>query len=114
MDDKKRLKDVLEEAALAGATELTHFLTDPTKAEPQDFRRAQMALGAVTGYTRWRSSQNNLLSMVLMVSRQNGVLPDLTEIAESIGLPPSMLEPPEQLPVKKVKKVKTAKTNGAP
>lgn len=88
MRKQQKLQEALEEAALAGARELKRFL-EGTNNDPKDARRVQVALGAVTSYTRLRASQNNMIGMVLSVSKQAGLDPNITvELAKDIGLLP--------------------------
>jgi restriction endonuclease Mrr len=87
------LHEALEEAALAGAKEIKEFLATYRGKDPERFRRVQIAVGAVSGYTRWRASQNNMVSMMLMAARQTGVSPEQTlEIAKVAGLLPESTE----------------------
>lgn len=67
------LAEALEEAALAGAKEIKEFLGTYRGKDPERLKRVQVAVGAVSGYTRWRASQNNMVSMMLMAARQTGV-----------------------------------------
>lgn len=48
------LHTALEEAALAGAQEIRDFLSTYRGKDPERLRRVQIAVGAVSGYTRWR------------------------------------------------------------
>jgi hypothetical protein len=83
------LHEALEEAALAGAKEIKEFLSTYRGKDPERLRRVQIALGAVGGYTRWRASQNNMISMMLIAARQTGIGPtQVLEIAKSTGLLP--------------------------
>lgn len=83
------LHEALEAAALAGANEIREFLETYRGKDPERLRRVQVAIGAVGGYTRWRASHNNMLSMMLLVARQTGVGSDqILEIAKSSGLLP--------------------------
>lgn len=87
------LSEALEEAALAGAKEIKEFLSTYRGKDPERLRRVQIAAGAVSGYTRWRASQNNMVSMMLMAARQTNVPPDQTlEICKLAGLLPESTE----------------------
>jgi hypothetical protein len=87
------LHEALEDAALAGAKEIKEFLGTYRGKDPERLRRVQIALGAVGGYTRWRASQNNMVSMMLMAARQTGVSSEQTlEIAKLAGLLPEETE----------------------
>jgi hypothetical protein len=86
---KRTLSDALEEAALEGAREITEFLRTYRGKDPERLRRVQVAVGAVGGYTRWRASQNNMISMMMIAARQGGVGPEQTiDIAKAAGLLP--------------------------
>ena len=88
MKKEESLQSILEEAAVAAAKELRTFLKEGTKDEKAS-QRVQIALSTVTSYTRWRSSQNNLASMMLSAARQAGLDNDATrQIAEETGLLP--------------------------
>jgi hypothetical protein len=90
MDRRTALSDALEEAALAGAREITSFLGTYRGKDPERFRRVQIAAGAVSGYTRYRASQNNMVSMMLMAARQTNVSAEQTlEICKIAGLLPT-------------------------
>jgi hypothetical protein len=83
----EELHEALEEAALAGAKEIKEFLGTYRGKDPDRLRRVQIAIGAVSGYTRWRASQNNMISMMLIAARQTGIGPQQTlELAKSAGL----------------------------
>ena len=83
------LHEALEEAALVGAKEIKEFLGTYRGKDPDRLRRVQIAIGAVGSYTRWRASQNNMISMMLMAARQTGVASDVTlDIAKAAGLLP--------------------------
>jgi hypothetical protein len=87
---KQTLSEALEEAALAGANEIKEFLRSYRGKDPDRLRRVQVAVGAVSGYTRWRASQNNMISMMMIAARQGGVGPEQTiDIAKSAGLLPA-------------------------
>jgi hypothetical protein len=89
---REALHEALEEAALAGAKEIKEFLGSYRGKEPDRLRRVQIAIGAVSGYTRWRASQNNMISMMLIAARQTGIGPEQTlNIAKSAGLLPESL-----------------------
>lgn len=96
MDRKERtnaLSDAMEDAALAGAREIKEFLGTYRGKDPDRLRRVQIAAGAVSGYTRWRASQNNMVSMMLMAARQTGVTPQQTlDICKLAGLLPESTE----------------------
>ena len=83
------LHEALEEAALAGAKEIKEFLGTYRGKDPDRLRRVQVAIGAVSGYTRWRASHNNMVSMMLIAARQTGLGPQQTlDIAKTAGLLP--------------------------
>lgn len=83
------LHEALEEAALAGAKEIKEFLGTYRGKDPERLRRVQVAIGAVSSFTRWRASQNNMVSMMLMAARQTGVSSEQTlEIVKLAGLLP--------------------------
>lgn len=83
----------LEEAALAGAKEIKEFLGTYRGKDPERFRRVQVAISAVGSFTRWRASQNNMVSMMLIAARQTGVSAEQTlEIAKEAGLLPDSTE----------------------
>lgn len=85
----EKLHEALEEAALAGAKEIKSFLETYRGKDPERVRRVQVAIGAVSGYTRWRASQNNMVSMMLIAARQTGVSAEQTlQIAKGAGLLP--------------------------
>lgn len=87
------LSEALEEAALAGAKEIKEFLGTYRGDDPDGLKRVQVAVSAVSGYTRWRASQNNMVSMMLMATRQTGVSPEQTlEICKLAGLLPDSTE----------------------
>ena len=87
------LHEALEEAALAGAKEIKEFLGTYRGNDPDRLKRVQIAMGAVSGYTRWRASQNNMVSMMLMASRQVGVSAEQTlDIVKAAGLLPGVAE----------------------
>jgi hypothetical protein len=87
------LNEALEDAALAGAKEIKEFLGTYRGKDPERFRRVQIAAGAVSGYTRYRASQNNMVSMMLMAARQVNVTPEQTlEICKLAGLLPASTE----------------------
>lgn len=87
------LSEALEDAALAGAKEIKEFLGTYRGTDPDRLKRVQVAVGAVSGYTRWRASQNNMVSMMLMAARQTGVsTTDTLEIAKAAGLLPETTE----------------------
>ncbi len=87
------LAEALEDAALAGANEIREFLSTYRGKDPERLKRVQVAVGAVSGYTRWRASQNNMVSMMLMAARQTGVsAADTLQIAKTAGLLPQGVE----------------------
>jgi hypothetical protein len=87
------LLEALEEAALAGAKEIKEFLGTYRGKDPDRLNRAKVAVGAVSGYTRFRASQNNMFTMMLMAARQTGVSAEQTlEIAKIAGLLPESAE----------------------
>jgi hypothetical protein len=86
---RELLHEALEDAALAGAKEIKEFLGTYRGKDPDRLRRVQIAMGAVSGFTRWRASQNNMVSMMLVASRQIGISADQTlEIVKAAGLLP--------------------------
>jgi hypothetical protein len=90
---RQALHEALEEAALAGAKEIKEFLGTYRGKDPERLRRVQIAMGAVSGFTRWRASQNNMVSMMLVASRQIGISADQTlEIVKAAGLLPESAE----------------------
>jgi hypothetical protein len=87
------LSEALEEAALAGAKEIKEFLGTYRGKDPERLKRVQIAVGAVGSFTRWRASQNNMVSMMLMAARQTGVSSEQTlEICKAAGLLPESTE----------------------
>lgn len=87
------LFEALEDAALAGAREIKEFLGTYRGKDPERLKRVQIAVGAVSGYTRWRASQNNMISMMLMAARQTGVGQEQTlQIAQAAGLLPATID----------------------
>ena len=97
------LQEALEEAALAGAKEIKKFLDSYQGKDPDRLRRVQIAIGAVAGYTRWRASHNNMVSMMLICARQVGITPEQTlEIAKGAGLLPETVVPGEVVKLKRV------------
>src|SRR3954462_6777462 len=87
------LSEALEDAALAGAKEIREFLGTYRGKDPDRLKRVQIAANAVSGYTRWRASQNNMVSMMLMAARQTGVTQEQTlEICKVAGLLPESTE----------------------
>ena len=87
------LSEALEDAALAGAKEIREFLGTYRGKNPDRLKRVQIAVGAVSGYTRWRASQNNMISTIMMAARQSGVTRDQTlRIAQAAGLLPEAVE----------------------
>lgn len=97
------LKETLEEAAIAGAKEIKEFLTTYRGTDPFRFKRAQLGGSAVSGYTRWQASQNNMVTGLLTATRQVGVSEQQTlEILKAIGMLPSSTEVvPERLKLAK-------------
>jgi hypothetical protein len=96
------LNEVLEEAALAGGREIIAFLGSSRKKDsPREQTRVKVGVAAVSGYTRWRASQNNMVTMMLMAARQVGVSPEQTlEICKLAGVLP---ESTERVPLKLAK-----------
>lgn len=91
---QEALHDALTEAALAGAKEIKEFLNTYRGKDPERYKRVQVACGAVGAYTRWRASQNNMVSMMLIAARQTGIGGAQTlEIAKAAGLLPESVEP---------------------
>ncbi len=96
------LAEALEDAALAGAKEIKEFLGTYRGKDPERLKRVQVAVGAVSGYTRWRASQNNMVSMMLMAARQTGISAQQTlDIAKVAGLLPESVETAEPLKLAK-------------
>ena len=101
---REQLHEALEEAALAGAKEIKEFLATYRGKDPERLRRVQIAIGAVSGYTRWRASQNNMISMMLIAARQAGIGPQQTlDIAKNAGLLPEGTEAGEVISLKAAK-----------
>jgi hypothetical protein len=101
---REALSEALEEAALAGAKEIAEFLGTYRGKDPERLRRVQIAMGAVSGYTRWRASQNNMVSMMLAAARQTGLGPQQTlEIAKATGLLPESSAPAPVVDLKAAK-----------
>jgi len=87
------IDEAVEEAALAGAKEITAFLTTYRGKDPERLQRCHVAMSAVGGYTRLMASRNNMVSMMLMAARQIGISQAQTlEIAKSAGLLPESSE----------------------
>ncbi len=104
MSRREALHEALEEAALAGAKEIKEFLGTYRGKDPDRLRRVQIAIGAVGSYTRWRASQNNMISMMLIAARQCGIGPQQTlDIAKNAGLLPESSEAGEVIPLKAAK-----------
>ena len=98
------LHEALEEAALAGAKEIKEFLATYRGKDPDRLRRVQIAIGAVGGYTRWRASHNNMLSMMLIAARQTGIGPQQTlDMAKAAGLLPESTTAAEVVELKAAK-----------
>jgi hypothetical protein len=98
---QEALHDALMDAALAGAREISEFLGTYRGKDPERFRRVQIACGAVGAYTRWRASQNNMVSVMLIAARQSGVSAEQTlSIAKGAGLLPETAEVAELKAVK--------------
>lgn len=94
-----QLNEVLSEAALAAAKEIKEFLAYRGK-DADRLRRVQIAIGTLGSYTRLRSSQNNMLSMMLIAARQSGLGPQQTlDIAKTAGILPDAIEA-EVVPLK--------------
>ena len=94
------LHEAFAEAALVGAKEIKEFLGTYRGKDPERLRRVQVAIGAVGSYTRWRASQNNMISMMLIAARQTGIGPQQTlDIAKTAGLLPESIEA-EVVPIK--------------
>lgn len=89
------LNKALERAALAGALEISEFLENPG-SDPDRLKRVHVAVGAVSGFTRWRASQNNMVSTMLMAARQTGATIDMTrQILNGAGVLIEAAEPDE-------------------
>jgi hypothetical protein len=87
------LQDALAEAALAGAREIREFLAVYRGKDPDRLRRVHVAMSAVSGFTRYRASQNNMIAMMLSAARQTGVPPEQTlELAKASGILPESVE----------------------
>ena len=100
----EQLHEALAEAALVGAKEITEFLGTYRGKDPDRLRRVQIAIGAVGGYTRWRASHNNMISMMLIAARQTGIGAEQTlAIAKEAGLLPASTEAGEVVPLKVAK-----------
>jgi len=100
----EQLHEALEEAALVGAREIKEFLGTYRGKDPDRLRRVQIAIGAVGSYTRWRASQNNMISMMLIAARQSGIGPQQTlDMAKAAGLLPESIEPAEVIALKPAK-----------
>ena len=90
---REQLHEALEEACLAGAKEIKEFLATYRGKDPERYRRVQVAMGAVGSFTRWRASQNNMVSMMLIAARQTGISSEQTlDIVKSVGLLPEAAE----------------------
>jgi hypothetical protein len=99
-----QLREALEEAALAGAKEIKEFLGTYRGKDTERRDRVKIALGAVSGYTRWQASQNNMISMMLVAARQIGIGPQQTlDIAHTAGLLPEVNEVGEVIALKAAK-----------
>jgi hypothetical protein len=86
---EEQLQDALIEAALAGAKEISEFLSVYRGKDPDRYRRVDVARSAVGSYTRYRASQNNMISMMLLAARQVGVSAEQTlDLAKAEGLLP--------------------------
>ena len=98
------LHEALEEAALAGAKEIKEFLSNYRGKDPERLRRVQVAIGAVGGYTRWRASHNNMVSMMLIAARQSGIGAQQTlDIAKAAGLLPESVTSADVIELKAAK-----------
>lgn len=92
-DRQEQLHEALAEAALAGAQEIKTFLGTYRGKDPERLHRVQIAMGAVGSYTRWRASQNNMVSMMLMAARQVGISAEQTlDVVKAAGLLPDRAE----------------------
>lgn len=86
------LREALEDAALAGAKEMTEFLRlyggkSAPEVPPDRLKVVHVAQGAVKGYTQWQASQNNMATGLLTATRMVGVSPEQTlEILKSAGM----------------------------
>ena len=91
-NDDDSLQVVMEDAALAAAKELRDFLQAQDKsAKPTE--RISVALGTVSGYTRWRASENNLISMKLTIARHSNMAPkDVIDMSRTMGLLPDKIK----------------------
>lgn len=86
---EEQLQEALVDAALAGAKEISEFLGTYRGKDPDRYRRVDVARSAVGNYTRYRASQNNMISMMLLAARQVGVSAEQTlELAKAEGLLP--------------------------
>ena len=98
---QEKLLDVMTDAAIAGAEEIREFLRTYRGKDPDRVRRAHIAMNAMSNYTRLRSSQNNMVSMMLIAARQTGIGGAQTlEIAKAAGLLPDSVEVAELKAVK--------------
>jgi len=92
-DNAESLAEILEEAARESAKELRDFLRSPRGGQARDSRRVSVALGAVTSYTRWRASQNNLIGMMLATAKIANLNKDRIMIAaKAAGLLPEDID----------------------
>jgi hypothetical protein len=98
------LHEALAEAALSAAKEIKEFLGTYRGKDPDRYRRVQIAIGTIGGYSRLRASYNNMVSMMLIAMRQTGVGPEQTlEIAKGAGLLPDTTEAGEVVALKVAK-----------
>lgn len=98
------LNEVLEDATIAAVKEIKEFLATYRGKDPDRYRRVQIAMGTLGGYSRLRASQNNTISMMLIAARQTGIGPQQTlDIAKSVGLLPETTEVGEVITLKAAK-----------
>jgi hypothetical protein len=91
MSKRTAIREAMEDAALAGAVEMKHFLDTYRGDDPIARVRVQVAANAVNSYTRQCSSENNMVGMMLSAAERTGVSPEQTlAIVKEVGLlPPS-------------------------
>jgi hypothetical protein len=92
------LRESLEDAAIAGAKDVTAFLTTYRGKDPERLARVRVAAGAVKSYTGWQSSRNNMATGILMATRQIGLAPEQTlDILKTTGLLPDVATLPKAI-----------------
>ena len=86
---RNEFADTMEGAAVAGAKEIKEFLGTYRGKDSDRLKRVHVAVAAISGYTRWCASRNNLMSMMLMAARQSGIDKDqMLKLATNAGLLP--------------------------